>query len=81
VEAFVEKLSTWYVRRSRRRFWKNDSDSDKQAAYSTLIHGVDTVAKLIAPAMPFIAEELYQNLVRSVDETAPESVHLAQWPR
>jgi isoleucyl-tRNA synthetase len=80
VERFVEVLSTWYVRRSRRRFWKNDSDSDKQAAYSTLYTALTTVAKLIAPAMPFMAEELYQNLVRSVDETAPESVHLAEWP-
>ncbi len=81
VEKFVENLSTWYVRRSRRRFWKNDSDSDKQAAYSTLYTALTTVAKLIAPAMPFLAEELYQNLVRSVDETAPESVHLAEWPK
>ncbi len=80
VEKFVATLSTWYVRRSRRRFWKNDSDADKQAAYSTLYTALVTVAKLIAPAMPFLAEELYQNLVRSVDETAPESVHLAEWP-
>jgi isoleucyl-tRNA synthetase len=80
VEKFVEMLSTWYVRRSRRRFWKNDSDSDKQAAYSTLYTALVTVSKLIAPAMPFMAEELYQNLVRSVDESAPESVHLAEWP-
>jgi isoleucyl-tRNA synthetase len=81
VEKFVEMLSTWYVRRSRRRFWKNDSDSDKQAAYSTLYTALVTVSKLIAPAMPFMAEELYQNLVRSVDESAPESVHLAEWPK
>ncbi|MBK6646598.1 MAG: isoleucine--tRNA ligase [Anaerolineales bacterium] len=80
VEEFVETLSTWYVRRSRRRFWKNESSSDKQSAYSTLYTALVTVAKLIAPAMPFVAEELYQNLVRSVDETAPESVHLAEWP-
>jgi isoleucyl-tRNA synthetase len=80
VEKFVENLSTWYVRRSRRRFWKNESGADKQAAYSTLYTALTTVAKLIAPAMPFLAEELYQNLVRSVDETAPESVHLAEWP-
>ncbi|MCB0117667.1 MAG: isoleucine--tRNA ligase [Anaerolineales bacterium] len=80
VEKFVETLSTWYVRRSRRRFWKNDSSADKQAAYSTLYTALVTVAKLIAPAMPFLAEELYQNLVRSVDEFAPESVHLAEWP-
>jgi isoleucyl-tRNA synthetase len=81
VEKFVETLSTWYVRRSRRRFWKNDSSTDKQAAYSTLYTALVTVAKLIAPAMPFIAEELYQNLVRSVDETQPESVHIAEWPQ
>ncbi len=80
IEQFVEKLSTWYVRRSRRRFWKNESDSDKQSAYSTLYTALVTVAKLLAPAMPFLAEELYQNLVRSVDEGAPESVHLASWP-
>jgi isoleucyl-tRNA synthetase len=81
VEKFVEQLSTWYLRRSRRRFWKSESDSDKQAAYSTLYTALTTVAKLIAPAMPFLAEELYQNLVRSVDGTAPESVHLAEWPQ
>ena len=80
IEAFVEKLSTWYLRRSRRRFWKSESDSDKQAAYSTLYTALVTVAKLLAPAMPFLADELYQNLVRSVDDTAAESVHLAQWP-
>ena len=80
IEAFVEKLSTWYLRRSRRRFWKSESDSDKQAAYSTLYTALVTVSKLLAPAMPFLADELYQNLVRSVDTTAPESVHLATWP-
>jgi isoleucyl-tRNA synthetase len=80
VEQFVERLSTWYVRRSRRRFWKNESNSDKQSAYSTLYTALVTLAKLLAPAMPFLAEELYQNLVRSVDEGAPESVHLARWP-
>ncbi|MBM3181257.1 MAG: isoleucine--tRNA ligase [Chloroflexi bacterium] len=80
IEKFVEILSTWYVRRSRRRFWKNDSGADKQAAYSALYTALVIVSKLLAPAMPFLAEELYQNLVRSVDETAPESVHLADWP-
>ncbi|HKI52765.1 MAG TPA: DUF5915 domain-containing protein, partial [Anaerolineales bacterium] len=80
IEGFVEKLSTWYLRRSRRRFWKSESDSDKQAAYATLYTALVTLSKLIAPAMPFLADELYQNLVRSVDETAPESVHLAEWP-
>jgi isoleucyl-tRNA synthetase len=80
IEGFVEKLSTWYLRRSRRRFWKSESDSDKQAAYSTLYTALVTIAKLLAPSMPFLAEELYQNLVRSTDENAPESVHLAEWP-
>ncbi|MEO8356599.1 MAG: isoleucine--tRNA ligase, partial [Chloroflexota bacterium] len=80
ISVFVEKLSTWYLRRSRRRFWKSESDSDKQAAYSTLYTALVTVAKLLAPSMPFLADELYQNLVRSMDESAPESVHLARWP-
>jgi isoleucyl-tRNA synthetase len=81
IETFVEALSTWYLRRSRRRFWKSESDSDKQAAYFTLYTALVTLAKLLAPAMPFLAEELYQNLVRSVDPRAPESVHLAKWPQ
>jgi isoleucyl-tRNA synthetase len=80
IQDFVEKLSTWYLRRSRRRFWKSESDSDKQAAYSTLYTALVTIAKLLAPAMPFLADEMYQNLVRSVDVEAPESVHLANWP-
>ncbi len=67
IEAFVEKLSTWYLRRSRRRFWKSGSDEDKQAAYNTLYTALVTLSKLIAPAMPFLADEFYQNLVRSVD--------------
>ena len=79
IQDFVEKLSTWYLRRSRRRFWKSESDSDKQAAYSTLYTALVTVAKLLAPAMPFLADELYQNLVRDVDGAAPESVHLSHW--
>src|SRR5574341_156414 len=81
VEAFVEKLSTWYLRRSRRRFWKSESDADKQAAYGTLYTALVAVGKLIAAAMPFLADELYQNLVRSVDQFAPESVHLAEWSK
>ncbi len=80
IEVFVEKLSTWYLRRSRRRFWKSVSDADKQAAYGTLYTVLTTLSKLIAPAMPFLADELYQNLVRSVVPAAPESVHLADWP-
>jgi len=81
IESFVEKLSTWYLRRSRRRFWKSESDADKQAAYGTLYTALVTIAKLIAPAMPFLADELYQNLVRSVDQFSAESVHLSEWPK
>jgi isoleucyl-tRNA synthetase len=80
IAAFVEKLSTWYLRRSRRRFWKSESDSDKQSAYQTLYTALVTIAKMLSPSMPFLAEELYQNLVRSVDQFAPESVSLAEWP-
>jgi isoleucyl-tRNA synthetase len=80
VEAFVEDLSNWYVRRSRRRFWKSESDTDKLAAYATLYEALVTLAKLLAPFTPFLAEEMYQNLVRAFDASAPESVHLTEWP-
>jgi isoleucyl-tRNA synthetase len=80
IQQFVDDLSNWYVRRSRRRFWKSESDADKLAAYHTLHEALVTVAKLLAPFTPFVAEELYQNLVRSVDAGAPESVHLCAWP-
>jgi len=80
LEKFVEVLSTWYLRRSRRRFWKSDSDSDKQAAYATLYTALVTVSKLLAPTMPFLADEMYRNLVCSFDPSAAESVHLSTWP-
>jgi len=81
IEAFVDNLSNWYLRRSRRRFWKSESDADKAAAYETLYRALVTVSKLLAPAMPFMSETLYQNLVRSFDDQAPISVHLAEWPK
>jgi isoleucyl-tRNA synthetase len=77
---FVDDLSKWYVRRSRRRFWKTENDKDKEAAYATLHSCLVTLAKLLAPFTPFLSEELYQNLVRSVDDAAPVSVHLTGWP-
>ena len=80
IEVFVDQLSNWYLRRSRRRFWKSESDADKKAAYATLYEALVTVSKLLAPTMPFMADELYQNLVRSVDENTPLSVHLTEWP-
>jgi isoleucyl-tRNA synthetase len=80
LESFVDGLSNWYVRRSRRRFWKSENDTDKASAYNTLYHCLVTLAKILAPFTPFIAEELYQNLVRSAFPKAPESVHLADFP-
>ncbi len=81
IEAFVDQLSNWYLRRSRRRFWKSESDGDKAAAYEVLYAALTTLASLLAPTMPFMAEELYQNLVRSVNKDAPVSVHLIEWPK
>ncbi len=81
VQEFVDNLSNWYVRRSRRRFWKSEEDADKVAAYLTLYECLATLSKLLAPFLPFLAEEMYQNLVRRVDTTAPESVHLADYPQ
>ncbi|NPA91745.1 MAG: isoleucine--tRNA ligase [Chloroflexi bacterium] len=75
IEAFVDSLSNWYLRRSRRRFWDGDP-----AAFATLYEVLVTLSKLIAPYMPFLSEVLWQNLVRSVALTAAESVHLADWP-
>jgi isoleucyl-tRNA synthetase len=80
IEGFVEGLSNWYVRRSRRRFWKSEEDTDKVAAYLTLYECLATLAKLLAPFTPFLAEEMYQNLVRGVDKSAPLSVHLCDFP-
>jgi isoleucyl-tRNA synthetase len=83
VETFVDDLSNWYVRRSRRRFWKSESDGDKLAAYSTLYEVLVTLTKVIAPVMPFLAEEMYQNLVRSDGRNpdAPESAHHCDYPQ
>jgi isoleucyl-tRNA synthetase len=80
VEGFIEDLSNWYVRLNRRRFWKSGSDSDKAAAYLTLHETLTTLCRLLAPILPFLSEEIYQNLVRSVDARAPESVHLCPYP-
>ena len=79
-QPFVDDLSNWYVRRSRRRFWKSENDEDKASAYSTLYQCLETLARLLAPFTPFVAEEMYRNLVCSVDSAAPESVHLADYP-
>jgi isoleucyl-tRNA synthetase len=76
----VEELSNWYIRRNRRRFWKSDADDDKLAAYHTLHEVLTTLARLLAPFMPFLTEAMYQNLVRSFDSEAPLSVHLTDYP-
>jgi len=80
IQEFVDQLSNWYVRRSRRRFWRNEGDADKLSGYITLHTCLVTVAKLMAPLAPFVAEEMYQNLVCSVDPSAPDSVHLSEYP-
>ena len=80
IQAFVDDLSNWYVRGNRRRFWKSENDADKLAAHQTLYTCLVTVAKLLAPFAPFVAEEMYQNLVCSSFPEEPESVHLALWP-
>jgi isoleucyl-tRNA synthetase len=80
IERFVDQLSNWYVRRNRRRFWKAASGADKQSAYLTLYECLDVVNRLMAPFVPFITENVHQNLVRSVAKDAPVSVHMASWP-
>ena len=80
IESFVEQLSNWYVRRNRRRFWKSTDLRDKQAAYLTLYECLVTAHKLMAPFAPFLAEHVFQNLVRAVDADAPVSVHMSPWP-
>ncbi len=83
IETFVDDLSNWYVRRSRRRFWRGVSgdDADKRSAYFTLYTALTTLARLLAPFTPFLAEELWRNLACSLGNDAPESVHLADWPQ
>jgi isoleucyl-tRNA synthetase len=81
LEPLLDDLTNWYVRRSRRRFWKSEHDADKDAAYATLYHVLLTLAKLLAPLVPFVTEVMYQNLARSVDENACESVHHCEWPQ
>ena len=80
LQTFVDELSNWYVRRSRSRFWAKGMEADKIHAYMTLYTALVTTVKAAAPMVPFITESIYQNLVRSVDKAAPESVHLADFP-
>ena len=80
LDDFVDDMSNWYVRRSRERFWAKDMPQDKINAYMTLYKALVTVSKAAAPMIPFMTEDIYQNIVRSVDETAPESIHLCDFP-
>lgn len=78
---FTDDLSNWYVRRCRERYWGKDMTTDKEAAYMTLYTALRTMALISAPYIPFMAEQIYQNIVRSVDASAPESVHLCDYPK
>ncbi len=80
LESFVDELSNWYVRRSRERFWVKDMPEDKVNAYMTLYTSLVTVAKVAAPMIPFMTEDIYRNLVCSVDKNAPVSIHLCDFP-
>lgn len=81
IGALVDDLSNWYVRRGRARYWGKGMDKDKEAAFITLYTVLESVCRLTAPFTPFLAEAIYQNLVRSVDDQAPESVHLCAFPQ
>ena len=80
IEEFTDELSNWYVRRNRERFWSDTLTDDKIGAYVTLYKVLTTLIKVAAPFVPFITEEIYQNLVAGLDKTAPESIHLCTWP-
>ena len=80
LQEFVDEMSNWYVRRSRDRFWAKGMEQDKINAYMTLYTALVTISKTAAPMIPFMTEDIYQNLVRSIDKTAPESIHLCDFP-
>jgi len=80
IEAFLDDLTNWHIRRSRRRFWKSEADLDKQTAYGTLYYVFVRLIRLLAPLTPFVTEVMYQNLVRGVQPAAFESVHHTYWP-
>ena len=80
LQSFVDDMSNWYVRRSRNRFWAKGMEQDKINAYMTLYTALVTIAKAAAPMIPFMTEDIYQNLVRTVDKNAPESIHLCDFP-
>jgi isoleucyl-tRNA synthetase len=81
IESFVDQLSNWYIRRNRRRFWKSSDLEDKRSAYLTLYQCLDVIHRLMAPFIPFLAENVYQNLIRYNQTDAPISVHMTTWPK
>ena len=81
MQDFMDDLSNWYVRRCRERYWGKDMTADKEAAYMTLYTVLKTMALISAPFTPFMSETMYQNMVRTVDKSAPESIHLCDWPK
>ena len=81
LQEFVDDMSNWYVRRSRERFWAKGMEQDKINAYMTLYTALVTISKAAAPMIPFMTEDIYQNLVRSIDKDAPESIHLCEFPK
>ncbi|HEY3295868.1 MAG TPA: class I tRNA ligase family protein [bacterium] len=80
ISHFLDLLTNWYIRRSRRRFWKSESDTDKATAYATLYEILSGLTHVLAPFLPFLSEHIYQNLVRGLNPAAPQSVHLASFP-
>ena len=81
IEEFTDELSNWYVRRNRERYWQKDMNDDKIGAFVTLYKTLITLSQISAPFVPFMTEEIYQNLVVSLDKNAPESIHLTSWPK
>jgi len=80
IDEFLEVLSNWYIRRSRRRFWKSEDDSDKWGAYQTLYQALKNLIQILAPVIPFVTDAIYQNLVRELEPDAPISIHLSEYP-
>ena len=80
ISTFMDDLSTWYLRLSRKRFSRNADTADRDAAFATLHEALVTLSRVLAPLLPFLAESIYGNLVAAVDPDAPDSVHLTRWP-
>ena len=81
IESFIDQLSNWYIRRNRRRFWKSSDTEDKRSAYLTLYECLNVIHRLMSPFVPFVTENIYQNLVRNNQDDAPISVHMTSWPK